>query len=83
MLSKKFDDSLSGVVIYKLFRVLNIVLCVIYRVVTIVVIKKWLLSFKLIKTLHIYIFFKKPFTYFFNVNLYIYLNKYTLYIPFP
>ena len=80
MLFKTFGDSLSGVIIYKLFRVLNIVLCVIYKVVTTVVINNWLLFFKLIKTLHIHIYiyiyiFKKTFTYFFNVNLYIYLNK--------
>ena len=80
MLFKTFGDSLSGVIIYKLFRVLNIALCVIYRVVTTVVINNWLLSFKLIKTLHIHTYiyiyiFKKTFTYFFNVNLYIYLNK--------
>ena len=82
MLFKTFGDSLSGVIIYKLFRVLNIVLCVIYKVVTTVVINNWLLSFKLIKTLHIHTYiyiyiyiFKKTFTYFFNVNLYIYLNK--------
>ena len=39
------------VVIYKLFRILNIVLCVIYGVVIVVVINNcFSLSFKLIKT---------------------------------